>query len=313
MNRHAPDFPCPICGGHSLMARGRGVRCAGFSLDFVSYCTRDEVSGRLPLDVSVSPAAYKHLLRIPCDCGGMHGVEIPQKPRTAFEPKTTLHVEVRDAIYSRLIEQLPFRDEAIADLERRGLPRWAAEAHGFRSLPQRGRQHLEIRDRLVREFRAEVLLRCPGLHDKNGNIGIRTTATGDAYLVPYRDEEGRITGLQIKYLGGKYQTPFGSVLAEVYCVAGPVRPGCDLWLTEGGTKAIVSAHLRPGTVFFGVAGQSLTHRHIDAVLRVNPRRVIVALDREVNANTDAARKRWIEALLSRTSVPVYDAVWEGAA
>lgn len=313
MNRHTRDFPCPVCGGHADLARGRQIRCAGFSLDLVAFCTRDELAGSLPLHVSTSPPSYQHLLRARCGCGMLHGAELPSGDPAPFYPRTTLHIDVRHAIFSALIDRLPLRDEAILDLTSRGLPLWAAEKHGFRSLPRRGGEQTKIRDSLAREFGEDVLRRCPGLHDKNGRMGIVTTATGDGYFVPFRDEEGRITGLQIKYVGGKYKSPFGSVLSEVYCIAGPVKPGCALWLTEGGTKAIVSAHLRPDLVFFGVAGQSLQSSHVQVIQRIEPSRVVVALDRECNAGTVAARRRWLDRLQAETTLPIYDAIWEGAA
>ena len=228
--------------------------------------------------------------------------------------KATLHIDVRNAIYSRLIELLPLRDDAVADLTRRGLPRWLIESHGFRSLPRRGSQQREIRDALVSEFGADVLSRCPGTHDKNHRVGVITDSVADGYFVPYRDEHGRITGLQVRYLNGprRYHTVFGTVTSHVYCVAGPLQPGCDLWLTEGGLKAVVAAHLCRGLVCFGVSGQALHDQHVAVIRRLHPGRVIVALDQELNRNTDAARDRWIEKLLDAGLV-VFDSIWEGAA
>lgn len=228
--------------------------------------------------------------------------------------KATLHIDVRNAIYSRLIELLPLRDAAVADLTRRGLPRWLVESHGFRSLPRRGAQQTEIRNTLVREFGADALSRCPGTHDKNHRVGVITAPEVDGYFVPYRDERGRITGLQVRYLGGprRYRTLFGTLTREMYCISGPLQQGCDLWVTEGGLKAVVAAHLRPGVVCFGVPGQGLQDDHVRVIRSLEPGRVFVALDRELNRNTDAARERWIARLLDAGLV-VFDSVWEGAA
>ena len=59
----------------------------------------------------------------------------------------------------------------------------------------------------------------------------------------------------------------------------------DLVTIEGATKANVVSHLS-GLWCFAVAGQSLTPEHIRTIRLLQPVRVIVALDREDNANTD---------------------------
>jgi len=64
--------PCPVCGGHDGMPRGRGMRCHGFLSDDGRYahCSREENAGHLPLH----PASqtYAHLLAGDCQCGRRH-------------------------------------------------------------------------------------------------------------------------------------------------------------------------------------------------------------------------------------------------
>ena len=71
--RHTVASPCPVCGGHVGLAQHRGVRCAGFTLDHVVYCTREEYAGNLPFEMTSTPGAYKHRRFERCGCGSAHG------------------------------------------------------------------------------------------------------------------------------------------------------------------------------------------------------------------------------------------------
>lgn len=66
------EAPCPVCGGHQLEPRGKGVRCFGFrpSRGGSVYCTREERAGALPLDAKTN--AYRHRLVGLCGCGVEH-------------------------------------------------------------------------------------------------------------------------------------------------------------------------------------------------------------------------------------------------
>ncbi len=295
------------------MPRGRGVRCAGFTLDTVAYCTREELAGRLELELTTSPPAFKHLLRGGCRCGQEHGagplapLSPPAGGNAAFDG---MAIETRDAIYSRALELLTLRPEGLADLMRRGLSKEAIEAGRFRSIPKKGSELAQFRDRLVAEFGEATLRRCPGFTDKNGRLTFwAAVGKRDGYVVPYLDEQGRITGLQARFLDGKYLTARGASLDSVYHVSGDGQAGADLYLTEGGLKATVAASLG-GIGCFGLAGQSLQEGHVQALRRLKPGRVVVALDQEENAGTNRARER-IERSLWEAGLTVARAVWEG--
>jgi hypothetical protein len=90
MSRHGPlrrftrAHPCPICGGHDGLARGRGVRCYGYldaSGEF-ARCTREDRAGGLRQN---RDGTYSHRLHGRCRCGQAHGD--PASPAGASRPR----------------------------------------------------------------------------------------------------------------------------------------------------------------------------------------------------------------------------------
>jgi len=306
MERHSQSRPCPVCGGWSALPKGRGIRCAGFTLSRVVYCTREEYAGNLPLDINLSPPAFKHRAFGSCGCGQAHGWAFVGQSRPR-DDSPYLGLEERHAIYSAALELLTLREPDLGELRRRGLDRDTALRVGYRSLPNRGREATAFMRDMVARFGEERLRRCPGFTDKNGRLNFRTAQGDGGYLVPYRDERRRLTGLQIRTSVG-YSTPRGTRLDHVYSVSGKAG-GRDLYVTEGATKGIV-AHELAGLSTFAVAGQALKPAHIEAMRALGPARVIVAMDEEDNPNTARARERWIDALW-RAGLPVFRATWEG--
>ena len=71
--RFRSDRPCPVCGGHANLSRGKGRRCYGYLSEDGSYahCTREEHAG--PLDRNPNSNSFAHLLRGVCQCGKEHG------------------------------------------------------------------------------------------------------------------------------------------------------------------------------------------------------------------------------------------------
>src|SRR5688572_4444756 len=96
---HTRDNPCLVCGGHRGLPRGLGVRCVGFTLDYVCYCTREEFAGRAELDITTQPPAFKHLLVGRCSCGQEHGFATrPTEQAKDVERAIGLPLEVRHEI-----------------------------------------------------------------------------------------------------------------------------------------------------------------------------------------------------------------------
>ena len=72
LRRFTRTNPCPICGGHDGLGRGRGVRCFGYydSTGAYARCTREEYAGSLPQN---RDGTYSHRLHGDCRCGQVHG------------------------------------------------------------------------------------------------------------------------------------------------------------------------------------------------------------------------------------------------
>jgi len=231
------------------------------------------------------------------------------RPRDTQNLDASLPVEDRDRIYQAAIKALSLRATAADELHRRGLGAGDIERFGFRSLTRLGREHADFMAAMVERFSADLLGACPGFVDKNG-VPTFWAARGarDGYVVPFRDEAGRITGLQGKILGAKYLTATGARYEDMCCVAGARTE--TLFVIEGGLKAMVASVLGPAWCF-GVPGQALQETHIATIRRLAPERVAVALDREINVNTDRMRGAWL-GRLAAAGLVVVDAVWEGA-
>ena len=158
---------------------------------------------------------------------------------------------------------------------------------------------------MVDHFGEETLRQCPGFVDKNGKITFwAAVGQREGYVVPFRSEAGLIAGLQLKLLGGRYETARNSRTAGMYHVAGP---GLDLYATEGPVKAQV-AHRLGGITVPGFAGQSLAAKLVELIKGFGARRVIVAIDQECNVCTDWAREAWLRAF-ALAGLPTYNAVW----
>jgi hypothetical protein len=102
---------------------------------------------------------------------------------------------------------------------------------------------------MAQRFGEDRLLKTPGFSNKNGRLAFWY---GSSYVIPYRDQGGRITGLQARNLadgGPKYLTARRATVADIFHIAGYTGPGGDLFVTEGGLKAQVAARLGRVTVF----------------------------------------------------------------
>jgi hypothetical protein len=108
--RFSPEHPCPICGRHDRLARGKGVRCTGFLSENGDYahCSREEFAGGLPR--SAASGTYGHWLGGVCMCGVFHGDGIPI---TGSTNQTSLPTSNgRRQVASKIVATYAYRDES---------------------------------------------------------------------------------------------------------------------------------------------------------------------------------------------------------
>ena len=191
--RHTRDAECPVCDGHDALPQGKGVRCAGFSLDFVAYCTREEYAGNLPLDISTEPPAYVHRLFGSCLCGRTHGFTAPERPTSAprSERVPGMPLTARNEIYSAALDLLRLRPEAEHDLTRRGLDCADINHAGYRSIPRKGSEVERFLRALVERFGEEGLRRCPASRIRTAaRVSGRQSASATATSSPTATRKG---------------------------------------------------------------------------------------------------------------------------
>lgn len=228
--------------------------------------------------------------------------------------------ETLDRVYRELLNVLVLSDthrQHLADVRKMGAEQIARG--GYRTLPQCGR--IEIAVRVARRTDPSGV---PGFY----RLGSRWCLAGSrGLLIPVRDFDGRIRGIQIRSddpgTGPRYvwlssassprrDRPGGTPAKTAFHVVQP--PGSSLnrvWITEGPLKADISAHILGQTVV-AVPGVN-AWRGTGLVLNLKAtgiREVIVAFDAdaEVNELVAQAAERMASAL-EEEGLEVYLASW----
>ena len=171
-------------------------------------------------------------------------------------------VEDRNRTYSMLLSMLVLADTHKENLLERGLKEEQIEQNGYKSTPVFGFKKLTKR-LMDAGCKVEGV---PGFYqDENGEWTMHFSKKTAGYLVPYRDTEGRIQGLQIRlnqpFDGCKYIW-VSSVNFHMGVSSGsPVHLAGKLgatvvYITEGGLKGDV-AHALTGETFGCIAGVNL--------------------------------------------------------
>lgn len=99
--RFTKENPCPICGGHDRAARGRGIRCWGYTTKSkrTANCTSADKAG--PIKQNAGSETYPHKLQGNCPCGFDHssaGLPATVPPTSAGSPDRNPQSEI-DALY----------------------------------------------------------------------------------------------------------------------------------------------------------------------------------------------------------------------
>lgn len=256
------DADCPFCGGRgklNLNLKKNVFRC--------NRC--GENGGMLVLYGRVYGVDNKTAKEEIEDALNCHerclSYEIKQKSIQKDVPEMVnaelASIEDRNRTYSMLLSMLVLADAHKVNLLKRGLTEAQIEQNGYKSTPLFGFKKL-TRRLLDAGCRVEGV---PGFYQEDGEWTLHFSKNTAGYLVPYRDVEGRIQGMQIRlnqpFDGCKYMW-MSSVNFHMGVSSGsPVHLAGELgatvvYITEGGLKGDV-AHALSGKTFGCIAGVNL--------------------------------------------------------
>lgn len=296
--RVSPQDPCTVCG-HG---------------DWCGYTSRVRLCMRVPSDRQASNGAYIH----PWDDGEHHE---PVRPVLhTSQPRAPL--SRRDRAYRTLLSTLTLSGEHREELRRRGLTDEEIAAAGYRTSPTGDR--LAIAQSVAAGLGPDALLGVPGFFQAKHGAWVLGGKPG--ILIPVRDQEGHVQGLQVRVAdkdaeGGRYRwlssndKPGGASSGVPLHVARPLGGATQqpVWVTEGPLKADIAAHFLGATVL-GVAGVRNWHDVPKYVAQGSEAgsslQVVVAYDADLADNPDVAdsRKALVSALITAHGV-VSIAVW----
>ncbi len=194
-------------------------------------------------------------------------------------------IERRSAVYEDFLRQLPLYRRHASDLQRRGFTKKQVVKNLYRSLPDTASQRKQIVSALASRH---DLTGVRGFREKDG---IWECFYVPGYLIPFRDEKGRIQALQIrtdhgdpKYLFFGFRDSGIDNSTPVHVVnPNTARRTKVAWVTEGPLKADV-ASLFFDACFVASPGVS-SWRSLTPVLKdLNLEGIVQAFDRDQDEN-----------------------------
>lgn len=201
--------------------------------------------------------------------------------------KTVADIERLDAVYSAFLGSLEFKESHRHNLiNERGMLESSIVKNGYASVPE-SEQRFKVVQSLSESFDLSGI---PGFYQESGKWVLHLTYSG--FYVPFRDERGRIAGMQIrrdepvknKYLwfssdkkatGAKSTNPIHVANFEA------IRKYKNVFLTEGALKAdIVANFTEAGLVAIGGVSSVNPDKLIDKISNSLPEveKIVVAFD-----------------------------------
>jgi archaellum biogenesis ATPase FlaH len=223
-------------------------------------------------------------------------------------------------VYTALLNSLKLKDLHFDNLvNKRGLTEQKLTENLYKSVPSY-EKGLEVVETLAKSFDLEGI---PGFYFSNGKWVLRLTYPG--FYVPYRDEQGRIVGLQIrqdkdgqpKYIwlsskdkerGTSSGTPLHFVNPET------VRETKEIFITEGALKADIIGELHNvGVMAMGGVNVLKADNLVAALDNTFPsvERIVLAFDMdwEINDEVKDALSKLVEALRQKY-LSVFVLTWD---
>ncbi len=195
------------------------------------------------------------------------------------------------AVYTALLGSLELSDHHQQDLIKRGLSKAAVAANGYKSLHRLS----PVVEQLSKKF---DLAGVAGFYQENGRWQLKASS-GSGFFVPSRDEQGRITGLQIRtdfgtpryfWLSSKdKEQGAGSGTPAHFEAVESVKASGKILLTEGALKAGVIAHLA-GTGVCALAGTAKVPDDLpQRLVELGVENAVIAFDSDFRTNEAVSR------------------------
>lgn len=271
MGKSSYYIPCPCCDD-GRRKKGRNGHLNINLIKNVFRCPRCNFSGGV-LDL------YSYFANVPRENAwkilsgllGDRGIKteknnIKLQTPTVFEEYAPTDIKIRNDTYMALLNKLTLASDHYENLLNRGLSEQAIKINGYKTTPLIGNKLLA--SKLLED--GCYLSGVPGFFKKNGEWSFKNTQRG--ILIPVRDIDGQIQGLQIrrdniekrKFRWVSSSGEHDGCRAEgwVHLAGSPEK---QIVLTEGPMKADVIHHLSGKTVL-AVPGVN-TLNHLESALQ----------------------------------------------
>jgi DNA primase len=218
--------------------------------------------------------------------------------------KPEASIERRHAVYTDFLKMLPLHKRHAKDLQRRGFTKKQVIKNLYRSIPDKASQRMNVISALASR------------HDLTGVRGFRKKDIWECfyvpgYLIPFRDDQGRIQALQVrtdcgdpKYLFFGFRDSGIDNSTPVHIVNPNVaRRTKSAWVTEGPLKADV-ASLFFDACFVASPGVSSWRSLMPVLENLNLEGIVQAFDRDQDENPAVAKcvEKFQEALSGKIQI-----------
>jgi conjugative relaxase-like TrwC/TraI family protein len=231
-------------------------------------------------------------------------------------------IDQRDETNQRLLEALKLNARDRRNLAARGLDEKTIERNGYKSLPTAASVH-----EVEKAFEGQDMTGVPGFYQEKGEerwkLNINDWHSG--FLIPVRNQEGRIEGFQIRRAEIKADEPryvwLSSSSREEGCSSGApvhfrnVDQGCrQVVITEGALKADIASNLLSDQPVIAVAGvqsfpEDFGHRLKEQLPDL--RQAVIAFDADAARNPQVQRAlERLQGSLEAAGVDVRELKWE---